>query len=140
MDKSKSFRGKVDTLAQHQYAPGMNNSVWLSKVNGHLVSLSNVKVAKNNYQVIGNPTGSIYKNYKGGNEQPAYKGKTVAEAFEGKNSFLYRVYFKDKKRPMECIDIVIPKKAKDGHKAIAGLIYYQDNDIVKAADFRPKKI
>ncbi len=136
----KSLSGKIEHVAQHEYVPGMNNSVWLSNVNGHLVSVANVKVTKDNFRVLGTPEGSVYENYKGGEDQPAYKGKAVAETFEGNNTFLYRVHFTDSNRPLECMDIVMPKNSKGSHQAVAGLIYYQDKDGVKTANFKPKKI
>jgi len=138
----KSLSGKVETVAQHEYVPGMNGSIWLSKVNGHLVSLSGVKVVKDNFEPVGSPQGAVYKGYSGQNKdaQPDYKGKTVAETFEGNDSFLYRVYFNGKGGPLECIDLVMPKHARKSHEAIAGLIYYQDSGKLKSADYKPRKI
>lgn len=134
----KSLSGNVEKFKPSDYAPGMNGTVWYSNIKGHLITLNNVRVTKNDFRPVGQTEGRVYKDFKAG-DSPFFQSKTTAEVYEGKSNFLYRVYFDVDSNPMECMDVVMPKYSTGNRQALAGLFYYQDESSFKSVDFAPSQ-
>lgn len=119
------------------YLPGMNGTVWVSKVNGHYIGLSPVAVVKDSGTAVSAPTVNIWKNYKGASkEAPSYQLSSHVETYYGDRGLLYRVFTTDKDSPVRCMDVVMPVDRST--TAIAGKLYYEKNKTVYEAGFEPR--
>ena len=119
------------------YLPGMNGTVWVSKVNGHYIGLTPVAVIKDSGTAISAPKVNIWKNYKGSSKDaPNYQLTSHVETYYGDKGLLYRVFTSEKDSPVRCMDLVMPIDRSAA--AIAGKLYYEKNKAVYEADFEPK--
>jgi len=136
--KVKSFAtGAVlnNSYKTKDYLPGMNGRVWANIVNGNLVTISPVKILKENALVVQNPLIQIVKDYDKGSRKTSANLKTIANTYEGESSILYRVFVNSKRAPLSCMDIVINKK---GGTSADGKIYYQRGNKINLATFKPQ--
>lgn len=119
------------------YLPGMNESVWLENVNGHLVSISPVSVLEGNLKISKKPTIKIYKSgYKELKQnKPNYTLKTEVDLYDGKDSFLMRIFSSDKTSAISCIDVILPKTGNTNAKA--GSLYYKSSQGDFNANYLP---
>ncbi|MBO9496419.1 OmpA family protein [Thalassotalea sp. G20_0] len=120
-----------DQYKIRDYVPGLAKSALYAKINNHTVGLSPVAVLKNSYEATSNPNISL-KTPDG-----LEKYQTVVNTYEGKDSFLYRIFTVNKAAPVGCIDLVYPKDG--GGKATAGALFYQA-DGTYVAEFQPVKL
>ncbi len=126
----------VETHATTDYFTGMNGRAWAGLVNNHLVTLSPVSVLRDNATVVGNPKVYITRNYQNsGNRQADPAVSAVANAWEGEESILYRVYLPaDNQQPLSCIDLLVPKNAT---KAQQGQLFYRSHSSAYMAAYSP---
>ncbi|OSM96287.1 porin [Lonsdalea populi] len=110
-----------------EYLPGMNGRAWAGLVNGHLVTLSPVRVLRENVSVTEDPKVYITRNYMNNNRKADVPLKAVANAWEGEDNILYRVYIQDgQQQNLSCIDLLVDK---DKPKSQQGqLFYFGDGD------------
>jgi outer membrane protein OmpA-like peptidoglycan-associated protein len=126
-------------LIEHQtrdYIPGYNNRVWANIVNGNLLTITPVSILKENAAVGQQPFLEVIKNYDGGNRDSLKKIPGVANTYEGESQVLYRVFTKDPKAPVSCIDVVFEKNAPLASK---GQVFYPRGQSAYVAEFVPKK-
>ena len=126
----------VETHATTDYFTGMNGRAWAGLVNNHLVTLSPVSVLKENATVVGHPKVYITRNYQNsGNRHADPAIGAVANAWEGEESILYRVYLPaDSQQPLSCIDLLVPKNAT---KAQQGQLFYRSHSSAYMAAYSP---
>jgi hypothetical protein len=125
----------VEEHATRDYLPGMNGRAWAGLVNGNLVTLSPVAVLRDGGEVAKNPTAYITKDYASGRRK-ALPLAAVANAYEGEDAILYRVFVKSDAAPLQCMDLVL---RKTGGQAKAGKLYYDHGDGTYAANFQPTR-
>jgi hypothetical protein len=106
----------VEEHATRDYLPGMNGRAWAGLVNGNLVTLSPVAVLRD--------------------RRKALPLAAVANAYEGEDAILYRVFVKSDAAPLQCMDLVL---RKTGGQAKAGKLYYDHGDGTYAANFQPTR-
>lgn len=124
-------------LAQHatkDYLPGYNNRVWANIVNGHLVTVSPVSILRDNAQVDRQPLLQIVRNYDDNHKNKALSYKAVANTYEGESQVLYRVFTKNNKAAVSCMDIVF---SKGNARANEGALFYTAGTEAYVASFKP---
>lgn len=128
----------IDAHQTREYFNGMNGRAWAGLVNNHLVTLSPVKVLKDNAVVVANPSVYITRNYQSsGNRKADAPISAVANAWEGEDSILYRVYLpSEKQQPLSCIDLLVPKNAT---KAQQGQLFYTSHSNNWVANYSPTR-
>jgi len=126
----------VETSETKKYLPGMNGRAWAGLVNGHLVTLSPVRVLSDNATVTENPKVYITRDYQAKHNRKADAPlAAVANAWEGEDSILYRVYLQnEKQQALSCIDLLVQKDAK---KTQQGQLYYSDHNSPYQAAYAP---
>lgn len=126
----------LDTHRTTEYLPGMNGRAWVGLVNNHLVTLSPVRILKDNATVETNPKVYITRNYQStGNRKVDAPIEALANAWEGEESILYRVYLPtEKEQPLSCIDLLLPK---NGSKAQQGQLFYSSHSNAYMAGYNP---
>ncbi|MGB9095593.1 OmpA family protein [Erwinia sp.] len=126
----------IDTHRTTEYLPGMNGRAWAGLVNNHLVTLSPVKVLQENATVETNPKVYITRNYQSaGNRKVDAPIQAAANAWEGEDSILYRVYLPaEGGQPLSCIDLLLSKKAT---KAQQGQLFYSSHSNAYMAAYTP---
>lgn len=125
----------LDTHATREYLPGMNGRAWAGLVNGNLVTLSPVAVLRDGAEVVKNPVAYVTRDYITGHRK-ATSIDAVANAYEGENSILYRVFMQSGDAPVSCMDLVL---RKTGDSAAGGKLYYDRTGNVYVADFKPTR-
>ena len=125
----------LDTHATREYLPGMNGRAWAGLVNGNLVTLSPVAVLRDGADVAKNPVAYVTRDYATG-KRKATSIDAVANAYEGENSILYRVFMQSDNAPVSCMDLVLRKA---GDSAAGGKLYYDRTGNVYVADFKPTR-
>jgi outer membrane protein OmpA-like peptidoglycan-associated protein len=125
----------LSTHATREYLPGMNGRAWAGLVNGNLVTLSPVAVLRDGGDVPKNPVAYVTRDYAGGKRR-ATSINAVANAYEGENSILYRVFMQPEGAAVSCMDLVL-RKTGDG--AAGGKLYYDHAGNVYVADFKPTR-
>jgi outer membrane protein OmpA-like peptidoglycan-associated protein len=126
-------------LVEHQtreYMAGYNNRVWVNSVNGNLLTISPVSILKENAAVDKQPILEVVKNYDGGNRTSLKTIQGVANTYEGETQVLYRVFAKDPKAPVSCIDVVFEKNQP---LATKGQVFYPRGQSAYVAEFVPQK-
>lgn len=120
------------------YLPGMNGTVWVEKVNGHFIGLTPVAVVSDGGAAVASPDIKIWQDFDNSKAQkmPSYQVSSTIETYYGETGLLYRVFSKDSKAPVRCMDIVMP--IDRSAKAIAGKLYYEKNKTVYEVNFEPK--
>lgn len=126
----------VETSETKKYLPGMNGRAWAGLVNGHLVTLSPVRVLSDNATVTENPKVYITRDYQTRHNRKADAPlAAVANAWEGEDSILYRVYLQnEQQQALSCIDLLIPKETK---KAQQGQLFYSNHHSPYQASYAP---
>lgn len=125
----------VEEHATRDYLPGMNGRAWAGLVNGNLVTLSPVAVLRDGGEVATNPTAYVTRGYSAG-QRKALSLEAVANAYEGEDAILYRVFVKGAAAPVQCMDLVLRKA---GDQAKAGKLYYDHGGSTYAAKFQPTR-
>jgi outer membrane protein OmpA-like peptidoglycan-associated protein len=125
----------LDTHATREYLPGMNGRAWAGLVNGNLVTLSPVAVLRDGADVVKNPVAYVTRDYAAGHRK-ATRIDAVANAYEGENSILYRVFMQSGDAPVSCMDLVLRKA---GDSAAGGKLYYDRSGNAYVADFKPTR-
>jgi outer membrane protein OmpA-like peptidoglycan-associated protein len=123
------------THATREYLPGMNGRAWAGLVNGNLVTLSPVAVLRDGADVPKNPVAYVTRDYATG-KRKSTSIDAVANAYEGENSILYRVFMQSEGAPVSCMDLVLRKA---GDSATGGKLYYDRTGKVYVADFKPTR-
>ncbi|MEH2920632.1 OmpA family protein [Samsonia erythrinae] len=129
--------GKVlDTHETREYLPGMNGRAWAGLVNNHLVTLSPVKVLSDSATVVENPKVYVTRDYQSkSNRKEDAPLNAVANAWEGEDSILYRVYLQNEaQQALSCIDLLVPKNAG---KAQQGQLFYNNHSKEYIASYTP---
>lgn len=107
--------------ATKDYLPGYNNRVWANTVNGHLVTVSPVSILRESAQVDRQPILQVVENYDQNTKNKAQTIKAVANTYEGESQVLYRVFAKDTKASVSCMDLVF---SKGDAKVTEGALFY----------------
>lgn len=145
-DRPRATRG-VKSLASGKeieyktadFLPGMNNTAWMGNVGQHRVGLAGVAVARDGSAPTKNPNLIIYANNQPStSERPVAKLTTQANAYQGKDGVLYRVFVMDNSTPVSCIDMVVSKNAP--FSTSSGYLIHQVSDQAFASEFKPNKI
>lgn len=129
--------GKSVELHQtREYLAGMNGRAWAGLVNGHLVTLSPVKVLRDDVTVTENPRVYITRDYLSKkNRQADAPVAAIANAWEGEDNILYRVWLQnDKQQAISCIDLLVPK---DATRAQQGQLFYTNHSAAWMAGYTP---
>ncbi|AIU87122.1 OmpA family protein [Pectobacterium odoriferum] len=128
----------VETHETREYLPGMNGRAWAGLVNNHLVTLSPVKVLSDNATVVENPKVYVTRDYQSkGNRKADAPLNAMANAWEGEDSILYRVYLQDEtQQALSCVDLLVPKKAS---KAQQGQLFYSNHNKEYIASYTPTR-
>lgn len=136
--KNLSSGKAVETHETREYLPGMNGRAWAGLVNNHLVTLSPVKVLSDNATVVENPKVYITRDYQSkGNRSADAPISAQANAWEGEDSILYRVYLQDEtQQPLSCVDLLISKNAA---KTQQGQLFYRNNNKEYLASYTPTR-
>lgn len=115
---------EVADLDMSEYWPGLNGSVWLDRVNGHLVSFDKLRIMRDSGVLEGRPTVRIYENEKE-DKNADFVSQPHVEAYPGEKGLLIRTYFEEG-QPIECMDVVM---GNNGEKAAkAGVFYYGEGE------------
>lgn len=120
----------------HEYMAGYNNRVWAERVNGNLLTITPVSILKENAAVDKQPILEVVKDYDGGNRTSLKAIQGVANTYEGETQVLYRVFAKDPKAPVSCIDVVFEKNSPEATK---GQVFYPRGQSAYVAKFVPIK-
>lgn len=128
----------VEVHETREYLPGMNGRAWAGLVNNHLVTLSPVKVLSDNATVVENPKVYVTRDYQSkGNRKADAPLNAVANAWEGEDNILYRVYLQDDtQQTLSCVDLLVPKKAS---KAQQGQLFYSNHNKEYIASYTPTR-
>ncbi|MHB9796477.1 OmpA family protein [Pseudomonas sp. MT3] len=117
------------------YLPGMNGRPWGKVVNGHVALVGPVSILRENALVVAQPEMQFIANYKAGGKKQSAKFPGVANAYEGEDKVLYRVFAADPATsPVTCMDIVFDKRSG---AASGGEIYYPKQGQAYVANFQP---
>jgi outer membrane protein OmpA-like peptidoglycan-associated protein/predicted small secreted protein len=131
--------GKELEYKTSNFLPGMNNAAWMGSAGQHAVGLAGVAVARDGGAPVKNPVVLIYSDVQPANDaKPLVKLTTQANAYQGKNGVLYRVFVDDNSTPVSCIDIVVPNQAP--FTATSGYLIHQESGQTYATIFTPNKI
>lgn len=120
--------------ATRDYLAGYNNRVWANTVNGHLVTVSPVSILRENAQVDRQPILQVVKGYEQNTKGKVQTINAVANTFEGESQILYRVFAKDSKAAVSCMDIVF---SKGNASAQEGALFYQAGNDTYVASIVP---
>lgn len=127
--------GKAVDTATKAYLPGMNGRAWAGLVNGHLVTLSPVWVLSDDATVTQNPKVYITRDYQKNNRKPDAALSAVANAWQGEDGILYRVWLQNaQQQPISCIDLLVPNKAKQAQQ---GQLFYSNQNSEYMAGYTP---
>ncbi|OEE78647.1 hypothetical protein A1OQ_21670 [Enterovibrio norvegicus FF-162] len=126
-------------LKTSEYYPLMNRTSWWAIVNGHGVLVTPVGVAKDDAEPVSSPTIYVYKDYQP-DAKPTHKYPADVVVYEGKDHLLYRVFPRDISQSVQCIDILLSKKAMaQPPQATRGKIYYDTKTGIRVANYLPIK-
>ncbi len=132
--KNLASGAELEQHATRAYLANMNGRPWSGVVNGHQVTLSPVAVLRDSAQVAAQPNVLVVKDFERGNRNAA-KFTALANAYEGEDSILYRVFVQESGAPLSCIDVAM---SKDSGKSSSGKLYYlRGSSVVYAADYIP---
>ncbi|MDH4582077.1 OmpA family protein [Pseudomonas sp. BN415] len=120
--------------ATRDYLPGYNNRVWANTVNGHLVTVSPVSILRENAQVDRQPILQVVENYDQNTKNRAQTIKAVANTYEGESEVLYRVFARDAKASVSCMDLVF---SKGNAKVTEGALFYAAGSDAYVATYVP---
>lgn len=120
----------------YEYMAGYNNRVWAERVNGNLLTITPVSILKENAAVDRQPILEIVKDYDAGNRESLKAIQGIANTYEGETQVLYRVFAKDSKAAVSCIDVVFEKNAPQATK---GQVFYPRGQSAYVANFVPIK-
>lgn len=112
------------------YLPGVYDSSWVGRVNGHLVALTHVAVLRDGGAPARRPNLLVYANYSGDKKAlPTFSSTPEVNAYQGSDALLYRVFVGSS---LQCMDIVIPNK-NPSHAPNSNLAYVLDGQPYQAA-------
>ncbi|WP_137822712.1 OmpA family protein [Pseudomonas sp. D(2018)] len=120
--------------ATKDYLPGYNNRVWANTVNGHLVTVSPVSILRESAQVDRQPILQVVENYDQNTKNRAQTIKAVANTYEGESEVLYRVFARDAKASVSCMDLVF---SKGNAKVTEGALFYAAGSDAYVATYVP---
>ncbi|MFZ3086799.1 MAG: OmpA family protein [Methylotenera sp.] len=117
-----------------EYLPGVYNSSWAGKANGHLIALTHVAVLRDGNTLARKPDFLIYSDYQtGSNAKPIYATNPSVNVYRGDKAMIYRVFDSG---PVQCMDVVIPNN--DPKEAPNSMVYYNHSETLYSASFNPK--
>lgn len=126
------------TYATSEYMPGLYNTSWVDKVNGHLIALNKVAVLRQGAQVARPPELLIYPNYQNdASAKAAVRLTPQVNAYRGSKGLLYRV-FVNQDASLQCIDLVLPYSPP--FSARGGYVYQQKSNGLFRAPYTPKVV
>ncbi len=114
------------------YVPGLYGGGWGSEVNGTTVGFGPVAVLADDAEPVGSPTLLVQRR---GRTSSVERYNTDVNVYEGDKGLLYRLYVTQADAPLECFDIVIPKKGR--FAASDGYLFYRDRGRWMQAEYRP---
>lgn len=120
----------------NDYLPGYNNRVWASTVNGHLVTITPVSILRDGAKVGKQPVIQVVPDYDKNKRKSFTLESSVANAYEGETQVLYRVFMKDSKAAVSCMDVVF---SKGNATAERGALFYPVGTEFYTAAYLPIK-
>ncbi|GHD72794.1 OmpA family protein [Vogesella fluminis] len=124
------------TYATSDYMPGLYNTSWVEKVNGHLVALNKLAVLRQDAQIARLPELLVYPNYQNNaNAKAAVRLTPRVNTYRGSKGLLYRV-FVNHGSGLQCIDLVLPYSPP--FAARGGYVYQKKPDGLYRASYVPK--
>ncbi|WP_049621350.1 OmpA family protein [Frateuria defendens] len=126
----------LEEYTTRDFLPGMNGRAWAGLVNGNLVTLSPVALLRDDAAVAKDPQAFVTPDYAKGHRKVTATLPAVANAYEGEDNVLYRVFVQDRDAPLRCVDVVLPKA---GGIAPGGKLYYGHDGQTYVADFTPRR-
>lgn len=133
----KPIKGKSLT----QFYPGLYNTTWFEKPNGHLVTLEEVVVLKSGEPFNNDPQVLYFeKGYEEEGEDAKATSSTrgLADTYKGQQGLLYKVFLPKEAWPFRCVDVVFAPTEGGGAKAVAGNIFYDNGDDVFVKEYIPQ--
>lgn len=123
------------------YLPGLYETSWKDRRNGHLVGLSRVGVLRREGRPSVAPTVLVYWNYPEVGATRDLRADIrvtgAAATTVGEDGVLYRVFLDEAAWPLRCIDLVFTREAPV--RVRYGRLYYDDGR-VHAAPFQPLRV
>lgn len=124
------------TYTTSDYMPGLYNTSWVDKVNGHLVALNKLAVLRQDAQVARLPELLVYPNYRNdANAKAVVKLTPQVNTYRGSKGLLYRV-FVNHGSGLQCIDLVLPYSPP--FAARGGYVYQKKPDGLYRTPYTPK--
>lgn len=124
-----------------RYLPGLYETSWQGRRNGHLIGLSRVGVLRREGRPSVAPTVLVYWNYPEagptGDLRADISATGAAAATVGEAGVLYRVFLDEMAWPLRCIDLVFTREAPV--RVRYGRLYYDDGR-VHDTPFQPLRI
>lgn len=118
------------------YMPGLYNTSWVDKVNGHLVALNKLAVLRQDAQVARLPELLVYPNYQNdANAKAAVKLTPQVNTYRGSKGLLYRI-FVNHSSGLQCIDLVLPYSPP--FAARGGYVYQKKPNGLYRTPYAPK--
>lgn len=127
----------LDAHETRDFLPDMNGRAWAGLVNGNLVTVTPVAVLRDGARIAQDPTTFVTAHYTDGAREASKPMPSTANAYEGEDSILYRVFVHFEKAPLECYDVVIPKSGNG--VATAGKLFYDRAGTPFVSTFQPRR-
>lgn len=118
------------------YWPGLNGSVWLDTVNGHMVAIQDLYILRETGAPQGSPTVTVYENVAS-DKTADHTLKPHVEAYPGEAGLLVRAYFHDA-QAVQCMDVVMGNTSLKAAKE--GKLYYSAGDNLLEQNIRLKRL
>jgi outer membrane protein OmpA-like peptidoglycan-associated protein len=128
--------GGAVSVPIRDHMPGLYGTSWVQTLNGSLVSLTKVRVLRNDAQPGGDPDVLVYRDYAGGNPAPDVSASGHVRTYKGDKGLLYRVFVDEADGwPLRCADIVF--SLGNPPAVVHGALYYDWNRAVNIVPYHP---
>jgi outer membrane protein OmpA-like peptidoglycan-associated protein len=133
--KNLSTDTPLSALATTDFLPGMNGRPWGNTVNGNVALVGPVSILRDGAKVAQQPFMQFIADYKTASKKETEKFQGIANAYEGEDQILYRVFAVDQTNaPVSCMDIVFDKRSGT---AAAGELFYPKRGQAYVTPFQP---
>lgn len=126
--------GQQVEYSAEDYLPGLNRSLLVTTLEGHLIGLGPVAVTRH-FEPVSSPSLYIYS--QGNQQQAKYRLPVQVNIYEGEDVWLYRAFIEDQHAPVECFDLVFDKQ--DASKANDGRLFYAGSREMMAVNYNPAR-
>lgn len=123
-------------FSTRDYLPGLYDTSWFARANGHLVALTHVAVLRDGGVPARRPQLLIYKDYQGDKAAKAtFNATPEVNTYRGDKGVLYRVFVNG---PLRCIDMVVGADKTSATQA--SNLYYDKGQATYVAPFTAKLV